>query len=150
MSTVHSLGLELVGPSCRPHNVLSVGDDDINTVVSVIGSDVAVAELGVLRLNSNLVGTASGSLMGRDYRLQLAVGGGITGRCSGGHFGYEQRRQIDDEGGRLECMQREGERGLGVGQSDTQTMEVEAESVFRWKREAHNWRSSLSAPDVGC
>jgi len=84
-----SLGLELVGPSRGPHDVLSVDDDDISTAVGVFGSDVVVAELGVLRLDNNLVGTASGSRVGRENRLQLAVGGGITGRGGGGHFGYE-------------------------------------------------------------
>jgi len=83
-----SLGLELVGPSRGLHDVLSVDDDDISTAVGVLGSDVVVAELGVLRLDNNLVGTASSSRVGRDNRLELAVRGGITGRGSGGHFGY--------------------------------------------------------------
>ena len=84
-----SLGLELVGLSRRPHDVLSVDDDDISTTVGVLGSDVVLAELGVLRFDNNLVGTTSSSRMGRENRLQLAVWGGITGRGGGGHFGYE-------------------------------------------------------------
>lgn len=46
-------------------------------------------------------------------------------------------------GGWRTCKGR-GREVLGVGQSDTQTMEVEAESVFYWKQEMHSWRSSLS------
>ena len=71
---VHSLGLELVGPSCRPHDVLSVGDDDIDTMVGVLGSDVIVAELVVLRLGNSLVGTVSGSLMGGTIDSSLPLG----------------------------------------------------------------------------
>jgi hypothetical protein len=35
--------------------------------------------------------------MGRKDRLQLTVGGGITGRGGGGHFGYGKKKKIKDE-----------------------------------------------------
>lgn len=79
-------------PSCGLHDVLSVDDDDISTAVGVLGSDVVIGELGVLGFDNDLVWTTSSSRMGRENRLQLAVGGGVTGRGGGGHFGYEKKR----------------------------------------------------------
>jgi hypothetical protein len=87
-----ALGLELVGPGCGLDDVLSVDDDNISTTVGVLGGDVVIGELRVLRLDNDLMGTTSCSRVGRKNRLQLTVGGGVTGRGGGGHFGYEEDR----------------------------------------------------------
>lgn len=101
-----ALSLELVRLGCGLHNVLSINDDDISTAVGVFGSDIIIGELCVLGFDNDLVGTTSGSRVGRENRLQLTVGGGVTGRGGGGHFGYEEGINQYREEGRLMFCER--------------------------------------------
>ena len=86
-----TLGLELVGPSCRLDDVLAIDDDNISTAVGVLGGNVIIRELCVLRLDNDLMGTTSCSRVGREDRLQLTVGCSVTGRGGGGHSVMKRR-----------------------------------------------------------
>ena len=86
----------------RLDNILFVDGDDISTAVGVLGSDEVIRELRVLRVDNDLMGTASSGRVERENRLQLAPRCGVTGRGRGGHFGYEEGRRISITGeGRL-------------------------------------------------
>ena len=55
-----ALGLVLEKPSYGLRDVLSSEDGDISTSVGVLGGDVAMRELGVLRLGGRLSEVAGG------------------------------------------------------------------------------------------
>jgi hypothetical protein len=73
-------GLELVRLSSGGNGELATRNGDISTTVNVLGNDMLVRIDSVLRLNGEVMGTASGSGMDWKDGVELRVRGESTRR----------------------------------------------------------------------